>query len=77
MSVLIPSTATILCRRINECAGQNEQQQLSTILKIGHREHGVTDAITKLIDVSQNPLKRSKRISIFGAGYYIFVWRLY
>jgi len=53
------------------------KQQLSTILKIGHREHWVTNGITNLIDVFENSLKRSKRAGKFGGGYYVFVWRLY
>jgi len=56
MTPWLPSTATILCR-------SKSKQQLSTILKIGHREHRVRDAIIKLIDVSKNSLKRMKSYS--------------
>jgi len=40
-------------------------QQQSTALKIRHRDRRATDAITKLVDVSESSLKGSKGIGKF------------
>jgi len=53
------------------------KKQQSTALKVRHRERRATDAITKLLDVSENSLKGSKGTTKFLIGHYVFVWSFY